>query len=208
MAQFFQPGANAFVQAQPQPLVAPAAQAVSQANQQQPTTNTNASLAGAAAPASSNPASAGAAGKGTQPMLFSPSAPGFFLYPAGASGELHALPVAPINATAGAAAAGSAGAGLMGPAFAAAAGGPPKPLFPPQAQAPIHQQQQHVAPVIGEGVEAKKPRALTGRKPTASGFYPAHIDATRSPQIRPVSLAFNTDNCSLLFNGAPEVFTT
>ncbi|KAM7540136.1 hypothetical protein Aperf_G00000034091 [Anoplocephala perfoliata] len=112
------------------------------------------------------------------PLLMPPSAPGYFLYPAGANGELHALPVAPINSAVGPMVTGSP-AGMLN-----------VPLVPPQRpQFPQpHSQPQTVQPAAGDAEE--KPEKTAESKPPPSsfkpmklasfGFFPAHYDATRT----------------------------
>lgn len=207
MAQFFHSGANAFAAAQitsPQPLL-PTAQPSSMvvtSPTQVPVTSTAANASSqfshsAIGVVNAPPITIVHSPKGGRPqpmavnppVMFPPSTPGYFLYPAGVSGELHALPLAPINAVGVAAGAAMAphGAPLVGnPAFG---GGSPRPLFPlltPQPKTNLHEHQ----PVTMKNEEGgfRRPRALTGKTPTASGFYPAHMDANNPLHYRPVSV--------------------
>ncbi|EUB63796.1 La-related protein [Echinococcus granulosus] len=106
----------------------------------------------------------------TAPMLLPPSAPGFFLYPAGANGELHALPVAPINPA-------------VGPLFTGPSAGVLNvPLLPsPRPPVPQPQLVRPSGGVTEEGtekaVEIMGTKGLKGKNPTSSGFFPAHYDA-------------------------------
>ncbi|VDM35525.1 unnamed protein product [Hydatigera taeniaeformis] len=110
------------------------------------------------------------------PLLLPPSAPGFFLYPAGVNGELHALPVAPINPT-------------VGPLFP----GPPAgllnvPLVPPPR--PPLPQPQLIRSSDGnteEGTRKTVESVTSGpskdKTPTSSGFFPAHYDGQHPTHI-------------------------
>ncbi|VDK41186.1 unnamed protein product [Taenia asiatica] len=164
--QLLQSGVNGFVGPTPTAVpVAPVAPAFSQSS--------NAASAGSKTTSTgTNPSTAVRAPNSAPmtPMLLPPSAPGFFLYPAGANGELHALPVAPINPT-------------VGPLFP----GPPAgvlnvPLVShPRPPVP---QPQLVRPSGGntEGGTGKAPehrafQASKGKTPTSSGFFPAYYDA-------------------------------
>ncbi|KAL5961540.1 La-related protein 1, partial [Taenia solium] len=170
--QLLQSGVNGFVGPTPTTVpVTPVAPAFSQssnaASAGSKTTSTGTNLSTAVRAPNSTPMT---------PMLLPPSAPGFFLYPAGANGELHALPVAPINPT-------------VGPLFP----GPPAgvlnvPLVShPRPPVP---QPQLMRPSGGntEGGTGKAPeqiisQASKGKTPTSSGFFPAHYDALHLTNI-------------------------
>ncbi|VDD75232.1 unnamed protein product [Mesocestoides corti] len=112
----------------------------------------------------------------TTPVVISPAAPGFFLYSAGANGEFHALPVAPLNPSTGAPVSGTA-TGLINSAFV----GLPRPLLP---------QQPLPFPPTGLDENSKivteaTPVTFKSKKPTPSGFFPGHYEARRPAHVGP-----------------------
>ncbi|KAL5111322.1 La-related protein 1 [Taenia crassiceps] len=169
ITQLFQSGANGFVS--PTPTTGPVAPVFPQSSNAtstgSKTTSTVTNLSTSLRAPNSTPVT---------PMLLPPSAPGFFLYPAGANGELHALPVAPINPT-------------VGPLFP----GPPAgvlnvPLVShPRPLVPQPQLLRSSGDNTEEGTE-KAPEPITfqaskGKKPASSGFFPAHYDSLHLTNI-------------------------
>ena len=107
------------------------------------------------------------------PILLPPTAPGFFLYPAGANGELHALPVAPINPTANSLPAGPPLGMLNTPLCPL----PRPPLLNPQPLAPSGDGISAPGDGFEKSIELTPSQASKGKNPTSSGFFPAHYDA-------------------------------
>nr|CDS15961.1 lupus la ribonucleoprotein [Echinococcus granulosus] len=166
ITQLLQSGANGFVGPTPAlnpvtPIAPVFAQSSNATSTGSKTTSTGTNPSAAVRAPNSAP---------TAPMLLPPSAPGFFLYPAGANGELHALPVAPINPA-------------VGPLFTGPSAGVLNvPLLPsPRPPVPQPQLVRPSGGVTEEGtekaVEIMGTKGLKGKNPTSSGFFPAHYDA-------------------------------
>lgn len=102
-----------------------------------------------------------------------PAAPGFFLYPAGTNGELHALPVAPVNPTANPLLT-VAPVGMLNTSIGSL---PRPPLMYSQSFPPSGDGVGVTGESFEKSTESTHSQISMVKIPTSSGFFPVNYDA-------------------------------